>query len=69
MRKLTAVLVLAFAMILGFGVATPDAANAAGDCYFTCSCSGQPLYCCTNASGSTSCKATDLFQCPQVYTC
>lgn len=72
MRKLFAVLVLLVALV-GFGTVTPDASAAGGgsslDCSYECSCSGQPLKCCPNLSGGTSCKPTDEFQCPQVYEC
>ena len=68
MRKLVFVLALVFTVAFGFGAATPDPAEAVGPCYFTCSCSGQPLYCCENADG-VSCKPALGWECPQVYNC
>lgn len=69
MRKLFAVLALVFAFAFALGTVAPGTAEAASDCYYTCSCSGTPLYCCTTSTGSVSCKPTDDFQCPQVYDC
>lgn len=69
MRKTALVLAFVFAVAFGFGAVTADTAEAAGDCFFTCSCAGEPLYCCTNSSGDVSCKPTDLWQCPQSYDC
>lgn len=68
MRKLVFVLALVFVVAFGFGAATPDTAEAGGGCYFTCSCSGEPLYCCETTSG-VSCKPTTLWECPQSYDC
>lgn len=74
MRKLFVVLALVFAVAFGFGLATPDAAEAiggggGGSCYFTCDCAGQPLLCCPAPGGGVSCQPTDLWNCPQVYNC
>jgi hypothetical protein len=72
MRKLLFVLALVFAVAFGFGTMAPDTAEAAGGsggCFFTCSCSGQPLVCCPNQTGGVSCKPTTLWNCPQVYNC
>lgn len=61
---------LVFAVAFGFGAATSDTAEAAGGgsggCFFTCTCSGQPLFCCPTQSGGVACKPTDLWNCPQV---
>lgn len=69
MRKMALALVFVFALAFGFGAGAPDAATAAGDCYLTCSCAGEPLVCCPNGSGGVSCKPTSLHECPQVYEC
>lgn len=69
MRKLlAAVLVFVAAFAFGIGIAAPQSAQA-GNCYFTCDCAGNPLYCCVNDSGVESCKPTSFWQCPQVYEC
>lgn len=68
MRKLLFVLAVVFAVAFGFGTMAPDTAEA-GDCFFACSCSGQPLICCANDSGGVSCKPTTLWNCPQVHNC
>ncbi|HEX6202942.1 MAG TPA: hypothetical protein VF100_08065 [Thermoanaerobaculia bacterium] len=75
MRKLFAALALVFAFAFALGTFAPGTADAAGggglggNCYYTCSCSGAPLYCCKTSTGSVSCKPTDVIQCPQVYNC
>lgn len=73
MRKLLVVLALVFAVAFGFGLATPDTAEAigggGGDCFFTCDCAGQALLCCPTSSGGVSCKPTSLWNCTQEYEC
>ena len=69
MRKLVLVLAIVFAVAFGFGATAPDAAEAGGDCFFTCSCAGEPLYCCPTSSGEVSCKPALGWECPQGYEC
>ena len=72
MRKTLTILALVFAFAFAFGAMTPSSADAAGgsggNCYYTCTCAGVPLYCCVS-NGKTSCKVTDVFQCTQGYNC
>lgn len=69
MRNPFIVLSFVFAVTFGFGALTQKASGPGGSCYFTCSCSGQPLICCPTLSGGVSCKPTDQWNCPQVYEC
>lgn len=71
MPKRLIVAALIFVAAFAFGVvATPDVAQAA-DCYYTCSCNGTPLRCCTTIGGGVSCKVdtSGVWQCPQVNNC
>lgn len=68
MRKILSALALVFALAFTLGAVAPGTAEAAGNCYYTCSCKGEPLYCCETSTG-VSCKPTDDFQCPQIITC
>ena len=69
MRKPLAILAFVFAAAFGYGAFGPTAAEAgSGNCYFTCDCAGNGLYCCVNQSG-TSCKPAPEWNCPQVYEC
>ena len=74
MRKLLIVALVIFtvAFAVGFSVDTVTAKGGGGssNCYYTCSCNGVPLYCCT-ISGVTNCKVA-LFspiQCTQQAGC
>ena len=74
MRKLFAALALVFAFAFALGTFAPGTAEAAGggsNCFFSCSCSGQPLFCCKTATGGVACKPAtgDDWACPQVYNC
>ncbi|MEW6051201.1 MAG: hypothetical protein AB1644_09105 [Candidatus Zixiibacteriota bacterium] len=66
MKKAFVALAVIFAMAFVIGSTAPTA--SAASCYYTCSCSGTPLYCCV-ANGVTTCKFTSKFQCPQIYNC
>ncbi len=72
MRKtyVIAAFVFVLALIAGLVVAPAQAAGGGGgtNCYYTCSCEGTPLRCCTTSSG-TFCTVTDVIQCPQIYNC
>lgn len=67
MKKILGVLAFVFAASFAIGLSSNNTADAA-NCYYTCSCSGQPLRCCVN-NGVTTCKPAIGFQCPQVYNC
>lgn len=72
MRKLFAALAVVFAFAFALGTFAPGTADAAGggNCFFTCSCTGQPLRCCQTATGGVACKpAGDEWNCPQIITC
>jgi hypothetical protein len=69
MRKILAVLALAFVLAFSFGALTTAPAEAApGPCFYKCVCPGVPVFCCPNASGGISCKPAPNgpIQCPQV---
>ncbi len=67
MRKFIVVALIVFAMAFAIGATAPTSVNAA-NCYYTCSCTGTPLYCCKSGT-VTTCKVTKGFQCPQIITC
>ncbi len=67
MKKTLIVLMLVFGFAFAMGSLTPSTADA-GNCYFTCTCSGTPLYCCVN-NGVTTCKFTSKIYCTQGYNC
>ena len=75
MRRILTALAFVFALAFTLGAVAPGTAEAAGgggsNCFFSCSCSGQPLYCCKTATGGVACKPAtgDVWACPQVYNC
>ena len=72
MKAALLLLVVVFAVGFTVGVSGTPNADAAGggggNCYYTCTCSGQPLRCCVTPFG-TFCSSTDDFGCPQVMGC
>lgn len=61
--------VFAVAFCVGFtGTPAADAAGGGGNCYYTCTCNGTALKCCTTPFG-VFCSPTDEFGCPQVMGC
>lgn len=67
MKKMLAA--VAFVFVSAFAVGFTGANNAeAGSCYYTCSCTGTPLYCCVN-NGVTTCKFTSKIKCLAIITC
>lgn len=69
MRRLLLFAVVTAASLLATSGGPPPA--EAADCYYTCSCNGQVLRCCTTASGTTCKPATGPtpIECPQVNNC
>ncbi len=76
MRKLLILSLIVFVVAAAVGYSTPDVMAKGGgggggipsNCYYTCTCAGQPLYCCV-WNGVEFCSPTSVFQCPQVYNC
>jgi hypothetical protein len=67
MRKVIVTALVVFALAFAIGAYTPTVAQA-GTCYYTCSCTGTPLYCCVN-NGVTTCKFTTKIRCLDIITC
>jgi hypothetical protein len=67
MRKILVAALIVFALALAIGASAPTTTQA-GTCYYTCSCTGTPLYCCVN-NGVTTCKLTKAIYCLQIITC
>lgn len=67
MRKILVAALVVFALALAMGATAPTPAQA-GNCYYTCSCTGTPLFCCVS-NGVTTCKLAHGFYCPQIVTC
>jgi hypothetical protein len=68
MRKLFVISLLVFAVAIIVGSMTAQPAQALR-CYYKCSCSGQPMYCCLNNNGTENCKATKNISCTDVFGC
>ena len=74
MRKAAIIFVVLFvgAFLIGMTTSSVMAAKPGGgdgDCFYSCDCAGNPIYCCP-VPGGVSCKQV-LFgiECPQVYDC
>ena len=72
MRRFIVTALIVFAVGVGFGMVTSDAAAIGGGggsgCYYYCTCDGTPMKCC-DFGGQEFCWPTDEIQCPQVYEC
>lgn len=67
MRKVLVAALIVFAMAFAISASAPTPVQA-GSCYYTCSCTGAPLYCCV-VNGVTTCSHTSKIQCLQIITC
>jgi hypothetical protein len=68
MRKLICTGFLFGVLSLALGSTPSGAVISPTNCTYKCSCTGQPLKCCTS-NGVESCKPTSDIGCPQVITC
>jgi hypothetical protein len=69
MRKVLSAVALVFALAFTLGAVAPAPAEAAGNCFYKCSCTGTPLRCCETSTGGVACKPTNDIRCPQIITC
>jgi hypothetical protein len=66
LRKLLVLCLVVFAVAFAVGLSTPSA--DAAQCYYKCSCAGEPLFCCI-VNGVEWCAPAIGFECIQRYDC
>jgi hypothetical protein len=68
MRRALTALALVFVFAFGFGAMSPAPVEAdpPSPCFYQCSCTGQPLFCCP---GCKPVVGPSPIECPQIITC